>query len=325
MDLTQNPLFKTKPFNLEEDTDVKVSHTKTCQECNSALQRLDHQHCVCVGCGVEYEIELLDVEQYSNELAHSYNTSVRTHIPFRIIGSCRSARIQNVRFMGTTSEYSVKRELAVLNKINNWAYNMNEDIIPHNVRREAAIKYCGLHNGEKKLIKRCGGFDGVLGKIIYNECINYDVPRKQKVIAKMGNIENHHLSNGDKLLRDLNPNNTQMVIPDGFGSLTSYVDQYFEKLNIKETKYKQFVLDLIAATCIKNIPDPHNNARPTTRCAGCIYILCKQLEMGITRDDIATECVISKSTFSRFVNIITKNKGKKFIKNVFKNYGIPEL
>lgn len=303
---------------------LKCNTIILCEVCNTAMSRKDAQCCICYTCGLEYDIELIDSESYSGDILHSYNATDNSHVAFKIVGSCKSAHAQNVKLMGMTSEYNIVRTRRILQKINAWIYQIEGDTIPSSVCRDTAETYSKLQESEF-LVKRAGGLNGVLASLLYNKCIEHGVPKKPKIIASITGIQDNQLSDGDRILRQM-ANKGVLKIPDGYGEYTDFIDQYFEKLDINEhANYKQFVIDLIEVSDVSYIKIGTNSARPTTRCAGCIFILCQQLKLHISRDRIAEECNISKSTFARFVNMIEEYKNKKFIKDVFIKHSIPRL
>lgn len=305
------------------DVNLSVDHT-VCDDCCIKMQRRNSQFCICPSCGIEIRNEI-EIDYYSNDLLLAYNSN-NSSVSLKITGTTKASRIQNNKLMGLTSEYDVLKARRVLQKINAWVYQVDssEDSIPMNVQVAAADAY-GQFQHDDMLVKRAGGLNAVLSDLIYIKGIEMGVPRKPKVITNITGIEDSQLSSGDKIIREMSQKGI-IDIPSGGGLSSDYVDQYFEKLNIEEySKYKTFVTDLIVASSIDKIKNAGNSARTTTRCAGALYILCQQLKLPITRDQISNECNISKSTFARFVNMIVDNKNKKCIRKVFKQHDVPTL
>ena len=300
------------------DNDITI-----CSDCCIKLQRKNSIYCVCPNCGLEKKYET-QYESYSNDITHSYNCSNNSHVLFKISGCTRTSRAQNNKLMGLTSEPSLLKEKRVLRIVKNRIYQVpdDHDSVPMDVIEAAAKTYSNLQHSDA-LVKRAGGLESVLSSLIAYKCVEFGVPRKPKDIIAAMNIRDHQLSQGNKILKKfLKIGSLELV--DGHGEHTDFVDQYFEKLNIeKYDKYKPFVIDLINATNINKIKSTNNSARPTTRIAGSVYILCESLKIpNVTREDIAKKCNISKSTFMRFVDLVMDNKNKKCVKKIFKKYNI---
>lgn len=304
---------------------VVPDNINMCIECDTKLVRKDTQYCVCPKCGLQCENDIV-VDHYSNDIMCSYNNNGQSHISFKVVGHSTSAKIQNNKLMGFTSEYSILKEKKIQEKLNKCIYqiNDNEDSVPQNVIDETARKYSQLQDSEE-IVKRAGGLSAILASLMYNNCIELNVPRKPKTIVNIFGIQDKQLSEGDKMLRRLAQNGA-LDIPTGCGEYTDYIDQYFEKLKLdKYNEYKAFILELIDATSIDKIRVLNNTARPTTRCAGALSILCDRLNIPITKDQISVECDISKSTFMRFILMVEAHKNNAVIANIFKKYKVPEL
>ncbi len=207
------PTFKLPTKGLEtflesdDDSDseyvdkLKSAGDPICQTCSIKMQRKSSQYCICPSCGMELECEIIDSEQYSGDLTHSYNATDESYVSFKVTGACKSVHAQNVKLMGTTSDYNNIRTRRVLQKINAWLYQIDGDSIPSNVCRDTAETYSRLQESEN-LVKRAGGLNGVLASLLYNKCIEHGIP-KPKVIATITGIQDNQLSEGDKILRQL--------------------------------------------------------------------------------------------------------------------------
>jgi transcription initiation factor TFIIIB Brf1 subunit/transcription initiation factor TFIIB len=308
-----------------------------CLDCNIQLQRLDGKICICSNCGREYQIDDINIDEAIDAASYCSASSI-----VRVVGKHKSVYPQNKSLLSINNNYDVIKAKKTLAKINSWVYQLDsEDNIPLSIIEAAADRYSNLQltNG---IVKRSNNLKGILAALIYNICIEQHIPKKPKVIANIANITEKQLSIGCKMLReisqinvDANTNVPDTFIPDTLlntdniidksSEYIDYIDQYFEKLNIEDNpNYKNFIVELINATNIDKIKISLNTARPSTRCAGAIFILCDQLKLNITRDKIADECNISKSTFSRFINMVNSNQNNE-IRDIFIKYNIPLL
>jgi hypothetical protein len=99
------------------------------------------------------------------------------------------------------------------------------------------------------------------------------------------------------------------------------LDQYFPRLKI-DIKYKQFVLDIIARAEKKYL-HIKTESRMVSKAVGCIHLLCERVPelRHITKDMISQECEISKTTFSKYSDLVKEHY--PLFKKVFKRHAIP--
>ncbi len=311
-------------FELPQVEDVPIHDSQTddskCPMCCVELQREDTQHKICPSCGLKVNSESETVT-FTYDIAHSYNCGANSHIHFKVVGCTPSARIQN-SLIKRVSDYNTLKQARIRNKILKWVNQTPDDVdsIPISVVDETTHAYCELQE-ENKLVKRAGGLDAVLSYIIYCKCAEMHAPRKHKTIVQITGIQDNQMSAGEKTIDKLKD---QTVIEHIDDSCEDYIEMYFEKLNIENNaRYKGFVADLIHNSRLEKINTKDNTSIMTTRCAGSIYILCKQLSLNVTKQDIETNCNIAKGTFMRFVAMILTHQQKKCIKKVFTKYDVP--
>ena len=306
-----------------DNHDDSEEHSSMCEDCNVPLLRNNTQMCVCGSCGLEVYWEI-DHSLYTNNMATSYNCGGQSHIYFKVNGMTKSAHLQNSLMMGVSNSSALKKK-RIRAKIMKWIIQVpdEDDSIPLNVVDETVEAYCDLQ-AEQKLVKRSESLNSVLAYILYNKCIELGVPRKPKVITKIAGVSDNQISAGGKVIGSLCGQTVIKEISSN-DEYIDYIDQYFEKLGICENDDKEFVHDLIISSLIDKIRDVNNSSIPTTRVAGAIYILCQQRGYSVGRDDIEKQCCIAKSTFNRFINMITLNAEKKCIRKVFEKHGIKSL
>jgi transcription initiation factor TFIIIB Brf1 subunit/transcription initiation factor TFIIB len=162
---------------------------------------------------------------------------------------------------------------------------------------------------------------GVISACLFYVCIMNNLTRTPKEITNIMSIEDRFLSQGDKILQELNELNI-IEIPATFKPLGDYIDQFFCKLKIP-LRFKDFILEIISVAERKYL-HVANESRMTSKCIGCIYLLCKRVPMlqKIKKDRIVKECLdISKSTFNKYYMLIMSHP--KELKFVFKKHHIP--
>jgi transcription initiation factor TFIIIB Brf1 subunit/transcription initiation factor TFIIB len=162
---------------------------------------------------------------------------------------------------------------------------------------------------------------GIFGACLYYACIEHNLTRAPKEIAAVMRIEERFLSQGDKLLQELNEYGI-INIPTSYEPLSDYINQYFPTLGIPQ-EYKRFVIDLISRAEVKHL-HVENESRTTSKCIGIIYLLTRRIPSlrHITKNDISKKCNnISKTTFLRYYQIIMDNH--RVLKKVFKRHGVP--
>jgi len=311
----EKQIYTIKISNLREHETEKKS--QWCNDCNKPLLRKNSIFCICIDCGLEIRDEA-DHSFTSNDFDKSVSYSSST---LRIKGFTREARAQNNRLMGCTSAMRDNKKQKILAFLQSKIFQIRpgSDTIPQHIINDVADTYSNLQT-EEKLVKRAGGLEGVLCALLYNSCIEHNIPRKPHTITEIMGVSGVYLSMGDKVLRTY-ACNPVVLLPNGYGSDNAFINQYFEKLNInKYDKYKPFINELIEETQLEKIPIKDNNTRPTTRIAGALFILVEELGLDLTRDDVARECSISKSTITRYINLVNTYKEKKEIAELFAKY-----
>lgn len=317
---------------LEEIPQIKdaiktITNNKICLDCNAPLMRSTHTHAVCTHCGKEVESEIQSDKPIM--LTTSFRIAGTTRFVGGVTQRTEPGADRTVR-EGRIVERLLRREAQFKNM---------EDSIPPSALKRVAALYVEIQDNEA-VVKRAGGLMALLTILIYNVCIELGVPKKPKMITQLTGVKDSQLSKGESQLRKLVTSGC-VKIPEGCGSYSDFIDQYLYKLGIapqhevagsdENGSYiriimcKDFCIDLINATQNKKIPDSGNSARPTTRCAGVICILAKQLKLDVNRDMISEKCMISKSTFARFVNMVVTHREKPFVRRVFVNHHVPEL
>lgn len=321
------PSIKLPSFETQAILEL-AGTSNLCDECGVELRRVDDQYQGCPTCGVEFRSQS-DRVVITNEIIHSYNSGCNTHTPIRIVGKGPNIHQRSNKLFGAVTDSAMLREQNILSKLEKRWHQIpgDQDNVPRAVLKEVARQYCTLEKDGSKLVKRSGGLWSVLSHLLYEECKNYGTPRKPHAISNFTEIDSHKLSDGRTILQDCG-----VIISQVAPSVESFIDQYLDNLGLVEhsEKYREFLIQLVKKTDNNVIITNNNTAKPTTRCAGVIMILCQQMKLGVSSDDIANACSISKGTVERFVKFVTgqMKKGEphaKKIRKLFKEYEVPYL
>jgi len=296
-----------------EDAKKEIAPDPTiCPGCNIAGE-LKNGQILCTKCGLKWD-HSENVRNFSSDVAH-YVVG-RSHMAFKIVG--QKSNFSNRSLMKTCSSYKVyshnnnRRE--VLEKIfQHQGKKIPKDALKLGIEIFADIKTAGyVFRGNKK--------QGVVGACIFYACVIKGITKTPRDVAEMLEISEKFLSQGDRILQSLKEKGI-VDIPTFLRPLPDFIKQYFSALHIPK-KYAPFVIDLIARAEKKHI---HiiNESRMTTKCVGAILMLTMRVRSlrHITKDEIARECKISKSTFTRYYLLMCANHKK--IRKVFKKHKIP--
>lgn len=318
--------FPEVPENEFECNILNDSNQKNeCPECHKSMKRYNYSRIYCEGCGYSTtNLHFMNLEDMYVNGNPGY--TMKSYLSFKIQGPSKEATLQNYRLLGATSDSVALKnrslESKIMAKIHQYTGN---DHIPQNVVRSVVESYSQLQNKDA-VVKRAGVLDGIIACLIHYKCNELGATKKHKSVAKIMQVTEEQMSYGEKVIRKCT-NNADINIPKCDDDSSNFIDQYFEKLELNtmiDDKYKEFVRDLIEASSKKNI-QRDNNSRQSTKCAGAIYILCQQLELDITRDQIEIACDITKNTFIKYSQLIAAHIKKPFIKEVFDKYEVPYL
>lgn len=306
----------TKDIDLSVKLNIKniKRDYKKCPKCGIYC-KISNNLIICELCGLERPWD--ENDKFSITYTQNYNTSSNSFMVFNIIG--QNSYCYQRSFLKTCANYSSYRNNNNKKEIINKIYQYSGNKIPINICNLTAELFDQIK--QKGYVYRGNGKWGVIGACLFYACIMHNLTRTPREIANIIGIEDRFLSQGDKILQELNELGI-ISIPTTFKPLGDYIDQFFSALNIS-MKYKQFIIDLIS-TAERKYLHIGNESRMTTKCIGCIYLLTRRIPAlkKIKKCKISKECIkISKSTFIRYYNLLMDNP--KVIKKVFKKHHIP--
>lgn len=297
---------KIEEINKNEEN----NNYKNCVECNIQMQPNINNTLTCPECGY---IKMVIVENLEYEPSMSgYNTTENYHIPIKCIGK-NSFQYQKY-LRNNTSQYSIIQETSIKRILEKLNYKSDNFIIPKNIIINVLNQYKKIRETSK--IHRGEILKGILGSLLYYECLKEGIIRKPKELAKWYEISENDLSKGDKILRDLAEQGV-IDLPIHQNYNEDYIESYLKRINL-DIKYSLFLNELLEKINELKIGNP--NARLSTKIAALIFLLVISKKYPISTDDISNEFDISISTFKTFYMEIYKKKDS--LENILNKYNI---
>lgn len=301
-------LFLNEDFT--NKLDISNNNYKNCDDCNIQMQPNINNTLTCPNCGFIKNVIIENLE-YEPSMT-GYNTNENYHIPIKCIGK-NSFQYQKY-LRNNTSQYSVIQETTLKKLLEKLNYQSDDFVIPKNIISNVLIQYKKIRETSK--IHRGEILKGILGSLIYYECLKEGIIRKPKELARWYSISENDLSKGDKILRELEEKGI-IELPINKDFNIEYINCYLKRIDI-DIKYEVFLIELLNEINKLKIGNP--NARLSTKIASLIFLLIISKKYNISADEIAKEFDISVSTFKSFYMEIFKNKEKLTV--IFEKYDI---
>lgn len=283
---------------------------KNCTECNIQMQPNINNTLTCPECGFIKTVIIENLE-YEPSMA-GYNTNENYHIPIKCIGK-NSFQYQKY-LRNNTSQYSIIQETSIKRILEKLNYKSDNFIIPKNIIQNVLNQYKKIRETSK--IHRGEILKGILGSLLYYECLKEGIIRKPKELAKWYEISENDLSKGDKILRDLAENGV-IDLPINKEYNDEYIESYLKRMDL-DIKYSLFLNELLDIINENKVGNP--NARLSTKISALIFLLIISKKYSITTEAISEEFDISISTFKTFYMEIYKNK--HLITHILQKYNI---
>ena len=283
---------------------------KNCTECNIQMQPNINNTLTCPECGFIKTVIIENLE-YEPSMA-GYNTNENYHIPIKCIGK-NSFQYQKY-LRNNTSQYSIIQETSIKRILEKLNYKSDNFIIPKNIIQNVLNQYKKIRETSK--IHRGEILKGILGSLLYYECLKEGIIRKPKELAKWYDISENDLSKGDKILRDLAENGV-IDLPINKEYNDEYIESYLKRMDL-DIKYSLFLNELLDIINENKVGNP--NARLSTKISAIIFLLIISKKYSITTEAISEEFDISISTFKTFYMEIYKNK--HLINHILQKYNI---
>jgi transcription initiation factor TFIIIB Brf1 subunit/transcription initiation factor TFIIB len=293
-----------------ENLNISNNDYKKCINCDIQMQPNINNTLTCPTCGYIKNVIIENLE-YEPSMS-GYNTNENYHIPIKCIG--KNAFQYQKYLRNNTSQYSIIQETTLKKLLEKLNYQSEDFVIPKNIISNVLNQYKKIRETSK--IHRGEILKGILGSLIYYECLKEGIIRKPKELAKWYSISENDLSKGDKILRELEEEGI-IELPINKDFNLEYISSYLKRINI-DIKYETFLIELL--NTINNLKIGNPNARLSTKIASLIFLLIISKKYNITSEEIAKEFDISISTFKSFYMEIFKNKDK--LKTLFEKYNI---
>ncbi len=306
---------------------LEITDYKFCDDCNVLMESDINNSLTCKICGF---IKNISTENNEYEPSMSgYNTNSNFHIPIKCIGA-NSFQYQK-QLRNSTSQYSIVQETNLRRKLERLNFRSTSIFIPKNIIEKVVSQYKLIRETDK--IHRGDIFNGIIGSLIYYECLTAGIIRKHKEISDWYGITENDLSKGDKIVRVLEEKKI-IQLPIYENNNMKYIESYLKRAGV-DIEYKYFMsklLDIIEEKKIGN-----HNARLSTKVSAILFIVIISSKQttenkfssgrleptpSLSADYISKEFSISISTFKSFYMDINKNKELEEIKYLCSEYGL---
>ena len=202
-------LFDFEAFN-DEDFDRLYNETmenksenfdansyKKCDNCDIQMSPNINNTLLCKGCGF-MKTTIIDNTEYEPSMT-DYNTSSNYHVPIKCVG--KNAYQYQKQLRNNTSQYCIIQETNLRRKLEKLNFNSEVIKLPKNILANVLLQYKIIRDTSK--IHRGEILKGMIGALLYYECLKEGIVRKPKEISNWFKINENDLSKGDKILRDL--------------------------------------------------------------------------------------------------------------------------
>ena len=137
---------------------------------------------------------------------------------------------------------------------------------------------------------------GIIVASVFFACKNCDVPRSDKELSKIFNVNNKIVTSGIKKFREIlriNRNYNNRLINKTSICSNDLIDRYCSKLNISNSEEIKNICKKIESHKI------NSENTPPSMAAGCIYYFVVNNDLNITKRDIHNVCEISEVTINK--------------------------
>jgi transcription initiation factor TFIIB len=182
----------------------------------------------------------------------------------------------------------------------------NRGQLPSKIKTEAKSLYKIISDNK---ISRGKNRKGIIAACVYFSCKTCGVPRSTKEIAEAFNITTPIMTKGCKQFQNIlntskqdkhrmNQNKIQTVNPKDF------ILRFCNRLHISDTD-SQKILKLCDIAESEHLISENT---PPSIASGCIYLVCKFIENGVTKKQISETCKISEVTINKCFKKLEENQ-----------------
>ncbi len=312
--------------SLTNQEEVVQTDYKLCPDCNTNMETAINNTLTCKQCGFIKQVST-ENNEYEPSM-NGYNTNSNFHIPIKCVGA-NSFQFQK-QLRNSTSQYSIVQESNLRRRLDRLNFNSAGLYIPKAVIEKVVTQYKIIRETDK--IHRGDIFNGIIGSLIYYECLRFGIVRKHKEISDWFNISESDLSKGDKILRFLEEKKI-INLPIYENNNAKYIKSYLlrSSMSLDYTHFMESLLNIIEEKKIGN-----HNARLSTKVSAMLYLINVSIKTvtdnefslgrlpvsdGISAEAISKEFSISASTFKTFYNAIYAGKDCVEMTELFLEYG----
>ena len=289
----------------DKDKTNTEQNLKNCTNCSSINLIKDNGYITCSDCGIIND-EILDrgIEYINNDTGNTRVGCPSNHfLPLSSLGTkiggnnySRMSLLQNKWYRMVYRERSL---LSVLTDIEQKCrkYNINKPIIDNSkilFKKINDSKHKYGKNKGKQIIIRGINRNSLIAACIYHGCEMQGVPRSQKEIAEICNLNVTNVTKGCRKFREILEGDDILKILEPSDSV-QYLERYCKKLNL-DIKYIDICKSL--SINIKKL-DIASDHQPPSIAAGSIMIVSKVYNLNINIKETSIKFKISEVTIKK--------------------------
>ena len=307
-------LILDKEEKEEKDDSIKKDNIKNCSNCNSSNLLKNNGYITCSDCGVIND-EILDrgIEYINNDTGNTRVGCPSNHfLPLSSLGTkiggnsySRMSLLQNKWYRMVYRERSL---LNVLTDIEGKCrkYNINKPIIDNSkilFKKINDSKHKYGKNKGKQIIIRGINRNSLIAACIYHGCEMQSVPRSQKEIAEICNLNVTNVTKGCRKFREILEGDDILKILEPSDSI-QYIERYSKTLNL-DIKYIEICKSL--SINIKKL-DIASDHQPPSIAAGSIMLVSSEHNLNVSIKEISNNFKISEVTIKKTYKKISEYK-----------------
>ena len=311
----ENDLNKYKNSFIEDTstTTVKVDKHK-CKGCNNYNVIEEAGNRICQDCGI-VDGMIIDTQQewryygvsdnkYSSDptrCSHSSN-SLFDEVQFGGIMKGYGNEKYRRLLKWNSIQYKVKSLMGICKKIQEAC---KEGDIPYCVTDKANFMYKMV---SEDVIKRGVSRSALIAACVYYACKDKNIPRKRREISELFDISISRMTVGCNVFKNImfskNANFVNNLTPS---TVEEFIKRNCILLNIDN---EHCDICLYIANIVDKLGIVMDNI-PSSISVGCIYLMCQNFNLDITKKIISEKCNISQVTISKTYKIL--NEYKKYL------------
>lgn len=307
-----------KDNNNDEKSIKKEENKNKCANCKSINLVKNNGTIICSDCGIINE-EVLDrgIEFANNENANTRVGCASNHfLPLSSMGTkiggnkyTRMSLLQNRWYR------MIYRERSLLNVLNDIERKCKEYGITKPIIDNSKILFKKINDSKHKYGKNKGkqiiirgiNRNSLIAACIYHGAEMHGIPRSQKEIAEICNLDVTNVTKGCRKFREILEDDDILQLLEPSDSI-KYIERYSKKLDLEE-KYIELCKTL--SNNIKKL-DIASDHQPPSIAAGSIILVSEVNDLNISIKDISSQFFISEVTIKKTFKKINEFKNILF-------------